>query len=217
MVRLAFGLGLLLSAATAESLASMAGFTFLAMFALAVSGEHRLLSRMFKLAMWMSGPLFVLHAWFTPGKLCIDGWWWGPTYDGMKAGGFLAAKMLLMFMAAGAFARSLSIDEWFMLLMKLPRYGARMAPYLLLFRPIFAHLHPKWREDFLHWRARPQVRNAAGFIGLVRTMLDESLKEGSEYGRMLWLRWGERNTFVPRPSRMEAISAVLIFVTFLFV
>ncbi len=142
--------------------------------------------RSLKLLRWFVAPIFVLHLCFSPGELIFPLIALPFTWEGLMQGGFLAAHLAVIFMAAVALFLCLRRSEWINALLSLPLISEQLRVYIVIAQPLQCSVREKLRVLRQHWQIRESWRD---FPLLLVAAFRITLAAADEQSRQLWLRW----------------------------
>ena len=101
-----------------------------------LSGAWLPIRRAFRLLLWLIIPVFLLHLFFTPGRLIWPGSGVPFSHEGLNQATWLALRLCTLFIAAMALSRSLNKQEWTYYILRLPFLGKRLIPFVQLASPM---------------------------------------------------------------------------------
>jgi len=189
--RLILGMTLLLTTALNTSI-------YIALFQLIISltllnlmeSGVRVFRESIHLLCWLVVPIVVLHVFFTPGELLLKSVNIPISIEGIQLGSWFALHLVVMFLSALAFSRLLGKDEWIALMLRIPGWGERAVPYVLLLEAGLKRSRQITRREQENWRACGSgVRKLPTHITVALTdVLSESKNDAGE----LWRCWDQR-------------------------
>ena len=192
LLRLLFGVSMLIWAMLAADLLLMSFLTLLSVLVLLLRGAKALLFwRSFSLLLWLFVPILLFHGLFSAGTYIKSPFPLPLSIEGLNRALFLRLHMLLIFLAALACFRLLAYAEWLKCLYAVPSMGKRMEPYLLLLQPlqvksleILRLQREDWQQNKRKWLYFPHA-----CVDMVEAML----AAGHHEAQMLWSDWETRS------------------------
>jgi len=181
-----------------------------------------LLKESARLLCWLVVPILLLHALFTPGELLVKGMAIPVSIEGVQLGGWFALHLMVIFLSALVFSRLLSKEEWISFMLRVPGWGEKAVPYILLLEPGLKKSREIVRREYADWCAcGKKFRQFPVHINIALTdTLNENRKDASE----LWHDWDQRVLSIPDGSHsgnhgmataVAVIAAVAIWALYL--
>ena len=146
----------------------------------------RNIGRMFALLPWFIVPIFLLHAFLSPGELVLPAIPLPLTREGISQGLWLGLRFTAIFVAAMLLFRLLHRSEWLRGILSLPLFGRNAIAYLLMFTAMRRSIADQLGQMRRQWRLRPDWRRAAQFL---LAAFREASVSGRQQAWALWLRW----------------------------
>ena len=185
--RFLFGIALMsLAFMSASFTASMLILLVCMLFTLWLEQSRTRVIRSLKLLRWFVAPIFILHLCFSPGELIFPLFALPFTWEGLMQGGFLAAHLAVIFMAAVALFLCLRRSEWIKAILSLPLIGEKLRVYILIAEPLQRSVGEKLRFLRQAWQIRESWRE---FPLLLLAAFRITLSAADEQSQQLWLRW----------------------------
>jgi len=168
-------------------------------FLILMTSGGRLLKESTRLLCWLVVPILLLHALFTPGELLVKGMAIPVSIEGIRLGGWFAFHLVVIFLSALVFSRLLSKEEWISFMLRMPGWGERLVPYVLLLEPGLKKNREIVRREYANWcSCGKKFRQLPVHITIALTdTLNENRKDASE----LWHDWDQRVSSIPDGSQ----------------
>ncbi len=218
LYRVVLGISLLLTTAL-NNLFYIAVIQLLISVSLLVvmTSGRRLLKESTRLLCWLVIPILLLHALFTPGELLVKGTAIPVSIEGIQLGGWFAFHLVAMFLSALVFSRLLSKEEWISFMLRIPRWGERLVPYVLLLESGLKKNREIVRREYSNWHS---CGKKMGQLPIhITTALTDTLNENRKDASELWHDWDRRVLSVMDGSQPEkqirpmATTAIVIATT----
>ena len=168
-------------------------------------GHARALWRMLGLLKWLLLPILLIHAMFTPGEILFSLSMLHMTREGLQQGMTMSLHLLMFFLAGMTISQLWSRQDWLLLVARMPGFGRRLYPYILMVMPLRQSLGRElllmkaaWQHRSGRWRHFPR---------LLESLVRQAIRLGERHAEMLWLRWGEQ------PAAMMQLSSVSLIDT----
>jgi hypothetical protein len=186
--RAGLGLSLLLTTAL-NNLFYVAAIQLLisVLFLVVMTSGGRLLKESFRLLCWLVIPILLLHALFTPGELLMKGMAVPVSIEGIQLGGWFAFHLITIFLSALVFSRLLSKDEWISFILRIPGWGERLVPYVLLLESGLKKNREIVRREYNNWCSCGKKLKQLPIH--ITTALTDTLNENGKNASELWHNW----------------------------
>lgn len=170
-----------------------------------VDGNFRLFRRAAKLLLWITLPMIIIHALFSPGRL-IEAGGVPLSVDGALYGAHLALHFITVFIAALLLYRVMTAGEWLRFVTRLPWFGGRLLPYIVLMQPLRNETMAIIRRYRMRWARGERDMNRLGLMLLL--IIRRVLRCGSGQAAHLWHNWDAEMARVLKQIEHEAGSSL---------
>lgn len=189
--RVALGISLLLTTALSD-LFYIAAIQLLisVSFLIVMTSGGRLLRDSARLLCWLVIPILLLHVLFTPGELLVKGTAIPVSIEGIQLGGWFAFHLVAIFLSALVLSRLLSKEEWVSFMLRVPGWGERLVPYVLLLESGLKKNREIVRREYANWHSRS--RKMRQLPVHITTALTDTLNESRNDASELWRDWDQR-------------------------
>jgi len=173
---------------------------------------------------WLVIPILILHALFTPGELLVKQAAVSVSVEGLQLGGWFAFHLIVIFFTALVFSRLLNREEWINLILRMPQWGERAIPYLLLLETGLKKNRNVVKQECDNWCSSGKKLSRLPIH--ITTALTETLNENKKDAYELWQNWDHRVASItedsnsamqiePIPTAVAVIATIVVWVIYL--
>jgi len=142
-----------------------------------------------KLLAWLVIPIVLVHSLYSPGAIILPQFAIPISMEGAKTGAGLSLHLCLLFFAALLFSRQVEKGEWYLMAVRIPRFGNRIITYIILLDQCGDEIRAIIKDVMIEWKANSG--NLSKYAEILATMPSSILKKSDEIAESIWRDWDD--------------------------